>query len=102
MAGKRRVVRNDDNKAGKTCIKIILIVFMAVMTIQIFKVYQKDQEKIAQQQALEEQLKYEENRKKELEEYEEYIGSIEYVEDMAQSKLGLLYENQIIFREDNN
>lgn len=99
MAGKRRVVRNDDNKAGKTCIKIILIVFIAVMSVQIYKVYQKDQEKIAQQQALEEQLKYEENRKKELEEYEEYIGTIEYVEDMAQSKLGLLYENQIIFRE---
>lgn len=102
MAKKRRVVRSDDNKVGKTCIKIILIVFMAVMSIQIYRVQQKDLEKIAQEEELKEQLKYEENRKKELEEYQEYIESIEYVEDIAESKLGLLYENQIIFREKKN
>ena len=48
---------------------------------------------------LREQLEYELLRQEELKEYQEYIESTEYVEDIAESKLGLLYENQIIFRE---
>lgn len=99
MAKKRKSARRDDNRVGKICISIILAVFVAVMLVQINKVYQKDQEKIAQEQELREQLEYELLRQEELKEYQEYIESTEYVEDIAESKLGLLYENQIIFRE---
>ena len=99
MAKKRKGARRDDNRVGKICIGIILIIFVAVMTVQINKVYQKDQEKIAEEQELREQLQYELDRQEELKEYQEYIESQEYVEDQAQSKLGLLYDNQIIFRE---
>jgi len=102
MAKKKKGTRRDDNRVGKICIGIILIVFVAVMTVQINKVYQKDQEKIAEEQELREQLEYELLRQEELKEYEEYINSSEYVEDIAESKLGLLYENQIIFRESED
>lgn len=99
---KRRGTRRDDNRVGKIYIGIILIVFVAVMSVQINKVYQKDQEKIAEEQELREQLQYELDRQEELKEYQEYIESTEYVEDVAESKLGLLYENQIIFRESED
>ena len=102
MSKKKRTARRDDNRVGKICIGIILIVFMVVMSIQIQKVYQKDLEKIAEEEELREQYQYELERQEELKEYQEYIESDEYVEDQAESKLGLLYENQIIFREDNN
>ena len=102
MAMKKKNVRRDDNRVGKICIDIILIVFMVVMSIQIQKVYQKDLEKSAQEEDLREQYQYELDRQEELKEYQEYIESNEYVEDQAESKLGLLYENQIIFREDND
>ncbi len=102
MAKKRKSARRDDNRVGKICIGIILIVFVAVMTVQINKVYQKDQEKIAEEQELREQLQYELDRQEELKEYQEYIKSSEYVEDIAESKLGLLYENQVIFRESED
>lgn len=102
MAKKRKSARRDDNRVGKICIGIILIIFMGVMSVQIYKVYQKDQEKIAQEQELREQLQQELDRQEELKEYQEYIESTEYVEDVAESKLGLLYENQIIFREGDD
>ena len=102
MARRRGSSRRDDNRAGKISISLILIVFVVVMSVQISKVYKKDQEKIAQEAQLQKQLELEQERKAELEEYEDYIESQEYVEDVAQSKLGLLYENQIIFREDND
>ncbi len=99
MAGKRRRIRQNDNRAGKFCISLILIVFMVVMTIQIKNVYQKDQDYIAKQAELERQLEAELDRQEEIKEYQNYIESQDYVEDQATSKLGLLYENQIIFRE---
>ena len=37
--------------------------------------------------------------KEDLSEYEEYIKSDEYVEDTAKKKLGLIFDNEIIFRE---
>lgn len=101
MAKRRRSIRNDDNRTGKACISIILMVFMAVMSVQISKVYSKDLEKIALEQELREQLQSEQNRQEELKEYQEYIQSQEYVEDIAVNKLGLLYRNQIIFRESD-
>ena len=102
MARKRRRAGHDDNKIGKICISLCLIAFVAVMTIQIQKVYEKDQEKIAQEAELRQQLQEELDRQEELEEYQEYIESEEYIEDVAESKLGLLYENQIIFRESED
>ena len=99
---KRRRSGRDDNKTGKTCITIILVAFMAVMSVQIHKVYQKDLEKIAQEEVLRKELQKELDRQEELKEYQMYIESQEYVEDVARSKLGLLYENQIIFRENKN
>ena len=44
-----------------------------------------------------EELKKEEA---ELSEYESYIHSQEYIEDTAKKKLGLVYGNEIIFREE--
>lgn len=97
MAARRR--RKDNNRTGKLCISMIVVVFVAVMSIQIVKTYEKDQEYIAQQAELEKQLADEQERQAELLEYENYTKSQEYVEDIAKSKLGLAYDNEIIFKE---
>ena len=102
MAGKRRRIRQNDNRTGKFCISLILIIFMVVMTLQIKNVYQKDQDYIAKQAELELQLKAAQDRQEDIKEYQKYIESQDYVEDQATSKLGLLYKNQIIFREKKN
>lgn len=100
MAATKRRRKNQNNRAGKVCISMILIVFVAVMSIQIVKIYQKDQEYIKKQQQLEAQLEEETARQEELEAYQAYTQSQEYVEDVAKSKLGLAYDNEIIFKEE--
>lgn len=99
MADAKRRKRKNGNRAGRLCITYIMLVFAVVMSIQIIKIYQKDQEYIAKQQSLEQQLLDEQNRQTELEEYEAYTKTQRYVEDVAKSKLGLLYENEVIFKE---
>jgi cell division protein DivIC len=97
MAGRKR---RSDNHAGKVCISMILLVFMVAMSVQIVHVYQKDQEYIEKQAELELQLENETDRQQELEEYEEYTQSQEYLEEQA-NKQGLVYDNQIIFKESD-
>ena len=98
MAAKKR--RKDNTRAGKMCISMILVAFVAVMSVQIVKLYQKDQEYANKQAELEAQLEEETARQAELEEYEAYTKSQQYVEDVAKSKLGLAYDNEIIFKEE--
>lgn len=100
MAAAKRI-RKDNNRAGKICISMILIVFVIVMSVQIVKIYQKDQELIETQAEREAQLEEETARQQELEEYEAYTQTNEYIEDVAKSKLGLAYGNEIIFKEED-
>lgn len=83
------------------CIIGIVLVFAVVMSIQILHIYEKDQEYITQQTELEQELSDEQERQSELEEYEAYTKSDEYVEDVAKSRLGLLYDNEIVFKEQD-
>ena len=39
-------------------------------------------------------------RQEDLQNYQSYTQSQEYVEDIAKSKLGLAYDNEIIFKEE--
>ena len=43
MAAKKRK-SNRNNRVGKICSSMILVVFAAAMSVQIVKAYQKDQE----------------------------------------------------------
>ena len=90
--------KKKNQKAGKRCIRLIVFVFAVVMSVQIVRIYQKDQEYVARQEELKQQLAEEEERQEELKQYEAYINSKQYVEDVAKTKLGLLYNNEIVFR----
>lgn len=100
MANVKRRRKRNSNRTGKICISMILVAFVVVMSIQIVRVYGKEQEYAARQAVLEQQLEAEEQRKEDLAEYERYTSTTQYIEDLAKSKLGLLYENEIIFREE--
>ena len=48
---------------------------------------------------MEQQYQQETERAQNLEEYAAFVNSLEYIEEMAKSKLGLVYDNEIIFKE---
>lgn len=102
MAAMRGRRKSNNNRAGKVCISLILFAFVAVMSVQIVKLYQKDQEYAAKQTELEVQLEEETARAEEIEDYEAYTKSQQYVEDVAKSKLGLAHDNEIIFKETDD
>ncbi|MDE6969823.1 MAG: septum formation initiator family protein [Eubacterium sp.] len=87
------------NRTGKLCITMIVLAMIGVMSVQIVNLYKKDQQFIAQEELLEKQKAEELARQKEIEEYEAYTKTQEYIEDVAKSKLGLVYKDELIFKE---
>ncbi len=69
--------------------------------INILQLREKQAEYIMRKAELMEELEDEKQRKEDLADQKEYRQSKEYIEDIAKSKLGLVYKNEIIFRENN-
>lgn len=98
MTNSRR--KRKQKRNGRICISLIAIMFLVIMSVQIVKLYQKEREYTAREKALTESLEDETERQNQLDNYEEYTKSQEYIEDQAKSKLGLTHDNEIIFKED--
>ena len=95
MIAKKRRRKN----AGTVSITIIVLAFLAVMAVQICKLKQKDSDYQAKEAELQQEKQDETQRSSELDDLEEYMKSSQYIEDVAKSKLGLTYKNEIIFKE---
>lgn len=96
MAQKRK--KNGYNAGTKSIIFIVLI-FVVVMSVQIYKLKEKADALAEREENLQQQLEEEQLREEELEEFDLYTKSMEYIKDMA-NKLGLVFENEIIFKEN--
>lgn len=95
MSAKRRKAGRNN---GTLSIIFIVLVFVVVMSVQILKLKEKDELLLEREQTLEQQLEEEQQRAEELKELDLYTRSMEYIKDMA-NKLGLVFENEIIFKE---
>ncbi|MCD8216529.1 MAG: septum formation initiator family protein [Clostridiales bacterium] len=98
MRSRRKKKRRANT--GRICISCMVLVLTLILSVQIVRLYHKDQSLQAQQEELEAQKTEEEQRAADLEEEEEYVGTDEYVEDVARSKLGMVYEDEILFKEE--
>ena len=87
------------NSTGRLFMAVLFIFLLTVCSMQVFRLYKKRSDYRAVEAAKQEELKVQEARQEELIEYEIYTKSDEYVEDMAQARLGMVYGDEIIFRE---
>ena len=97
---RRRRTKKSMQRHKRSVFAVCAGVFLlfAVISVNSMTLRAKDQSYQAQEQELEEQIKEEKARSKEIEDLEEYVGTDEYVEDVAKEKLGLVHENEIIFK----
>ena len=96
---KRRKRKNQKNRVGKVCVSFTALFLVMILSVQILHLYHKNQTYKAQQEQLQAQLEEQQERAKQLKEKEDYVGSQEYIEDIAKSKLGMTYDNEIVFKE---
>ncbi len=99
--GRYRKRKKKENRMGKLCVSGIVFMFLIVMSIQIVKLYKEDQTYIAKEKELNERLEDATEEQQQLADYEQYTQSQQYIEEVAKSKLGLVYNNEIVFKEQD-
>ena len=81
-------------------IMTVLILLVVVVSANAVTLRAKEKAYIAQEMELAEQIEEEKARAKEIDELEKYVGTDEYIEEVAKEKLGLVHENEIIFKAE--
>lgn len=81
-------------------ISLVVCVLLIVLMVEGQSLQKKIDENIKRQTQLQEQLDAEAARTEEIEELQEYMKSDEYMEKIAREKIGLVKENEIIFKEN--
>ena len=94
---KRRMQRH---KRSILAVSSVIILLMVVVSVNSMTLKAKEKEYKSQITELESQIDDEKARTEDIDRLEEYVGTDEYVEDVAKDKLGLIHENEIIFRAE--
>ena len=89
----------NENRLGMTVAVIAIMIMTGVVGVNSISLTQKEQQYAARERELMELIEAETARAEELEAFATYTKTKKYAEEVAKDKLGLLYENEIIFQE---
>ena len=89
------------NRFGMFLVTTVVVMMLVVVAIKSIELQQKLETYQAKELLLQEQIEAEQERTKEIEEYEKYTQTKKYIEEVAKDKLGLVHEGEIIFKEGN-
>lgn len=92
---KKRVQRH---KRSVLAISSVILLLLVTVSVNGITLRAKEKSYVAQETELKKQIKEEKSRASKIDELEDYVGTDEYVEDVAREKLGLVHEGEIIFK----
>jgi cell division protein DivIC len=78
----------------------VVVSLCLVLTISMMSLKKKRDGYVQKQESLEQQIEAENKRAEDLVEYEKYTKTAAYVEEVAKDKLGLVYEDEIVFQAE--
>lgn len=102
MARKAAYRKKRQNKFGMFLVSVVVIMLMVVVAVKSVDLREKKAFYAQKEQTLLEQIEAETKRSEEIDEYEKYTQTKKYIEDVAKDRLGLVYEGEIIFKDENN
>ena len=101
MAGRRRKKKSFSNFLGMMTIAGVVLILLAVITTQTNNLRIKDAEVAAREESYQAEYDRESERAEELEEERIRVQTRQYIEEMAKSRLGLVYPGEIILQPRN-
>lgn len=78
----------------------VVLMMMLVVTVKSVELREKRAAYQAREEALLQEIELEEARSAEIEEYGKYTQTKKFVEEVAKEKLGLVYDGEIIFKDE--
>ena len=80
---------------------LVLLMMLVVVGIKSMELREKKAYYAKREEELALQIEQEEQRAEEIKEYETYTQTKKYIEEVARDKLGLVYEGEILFKDEN-
>ena len=95
---RRKNLKKHLGSIGIFGIVVLMLIFVFVASLRLRVQNTNKQERIAE---LEMQIEDEKKKAEEIEEYSKYVQTKKYAEEVAKDKLGLVYEDEIIFKAED-
>lgn len=100
MARKAAYRKGRQNRLAMLLVTTVVLMMALVVTFKSVELRQKRQVYMEREEALLQEIEAEKARTDEIEEYGKYTQTKKFVEEVAKEKLGLVYEGEIIFKDE--
>lgn len=97
---RRIVARKKQNRLGMLLATMVVLMLLIVVSVKSRELAEKHEGYMAKESELEQQIAEEDKRTEEIEEFGKYTKTKKYAEEVAKDKLGLVNEDEIIFKEE--
>ena len=94
--------RRRDQRKGMILVVLVVSILMIVVAVKGMELMNTLSELEAIETVLEERITEQINRADEIAEYEKYTQTRKFIEEIAKDKLGLVYGDEIIFRNSES
>lgn len=95
---RRQKKRIQHHKGSVILISAVVLLLTAIVVVNGVSLREKNKTYKKQEAELKEQLKEEQARSAEISELQKYVATDKFVEEIAKDKLGLVHENEILFK----
>lgn len=92
--------KKKQNRLAMLSITVVVAMLFVVIAVNSYNLRQKQADCIAREEALQSQIDEENARTEELKEFKKYTKTKKYAEEVAKEKLGLVYEDEIVFQQE--
>lgn len=92
--------RRKKNKTGVGIIIFVVLIFFAIVSYSRMDLEKRYNEADIQINRLEAKIDKQEERQTEINNLKAYVQTKSYIEEIAREKLGLVYEDEVIFKRD--
>lgn len=93
--------KKNQNKFSMLLVTLVVVMITIVVAVKSVELRGKIDTVAAKEEQLNEQIAAEEKRAEEIEEYRKEVQTKGYMEEVAKDKLGLVYEGEIVFKEED-
>ncbi len=101
MARRKIAYRKQtQNRFSMFLVTLVVLMILVVVSVKSIDLKKKLADVTAKEDQYNSLIADEEKRAEELEEFRKYTQTKKYKEEVAKDKLGLVYEGEILFKED--
>jgi len=98
MSRKIAIRKKRQNRLGMFLVLTVVVMLMVVVAIKSVELQNKQETYLARQEQLEKQIAKEEQRTEDIKEFGKYTKTKKYAEEVAKDKLGLVKDDEIVFK----